>query len=99
MDDIIVWIIIIGFYAPLHYLLPVMVLFITGGEPEDVRKQLIRRALIDSTLSMVLAFAVVILMVNLGQMSLAMLILLVSMLYPFVRIWLHRREITRVEQT
>ena len=30
---------------------------------------------------------------------LAMLILFLSMLYPFVRIWLHRREITRVEQT
>lgn len=93
MDDIVVWIIIAAFYAPLHYLLPVLVLFITGGEPEAVRRRLIRRALADSTVSMVFAFAVVIFLVSQGRMSLAMLILLVSMLYPFIGIWRHRREI------
>jgi len=94
MGDTIVWIIIIAFYAPLHYLLPVLILFITGNEPEDVRKRLIRGAVIDSTGSMVIAFAVVIALVNSGQMFLAMLILLASMFYPFVRILLHRREIS-----
>ena len=93
MDDIIVWIIVAGFYAPLHYLLPVLILFITGNEPETLRKSMIRRALIDSTVSMVLAFTIVILLVNQGRMSLAMLILLSSMGFPFVRIWRHRREI------
>lgn len=93
MDDIVVWIIIIGFYAPLHYLLPVMILFITGNEPEPLRRQMIRRALLDSTVSMVLAFVIVIVLVNLGWMSPAMLILLLSMGFPFFRIWRHRREI------
>lgn len=93
MDDIVAWIIIIGFYAPLHYLLPVLVLFITGHEAETVRRRLIRRALIDSSVSMVGAFAVVILLVQRGSMSVAMLILLLSMAYPFVSIWRHRREI------
>ena len=93
MDDIIVWIIIAGFYAPLHYLLPVLVLFITGQETDNTRKRLIRNSLIDSTLSMVIAFGIVITLVTKGQMSTAMAILLVSMGFPFIRIWQHRREI------
>lgn len=94
MDILVVWLIIMAFYAPLHYLLPVMVLFITGRESEAVRRGLIRRALIDSTLSMVGAFAIVIYLVEQGVMTVAMLILLVSMLYPFIGIWRHRRELT-----
>ncbi len=94
MDDFIVWIIIIGFYAPLHFLLPVLILFITGNEPEDVRRQLIRGVLVDSAVSMVMAFAIVIYLAQQEEMSVAMSILLVSMLFPFVRIWRHRREIT-----
>jgi hypothetical protein len=92
MDDIVVWIIIAAFYAPLHYLLPVLILFITGREPEQARRGMIRRALIDSTLSMAVAFAVVIVLVQQGWISLAMLILLLSMGIPFIRIWRHRRE-------
>ncbi len=95
MDDVVVWIIIIGFYAPLHYLLPVLVLFITGKETEAERRQLIRRALIDSSWSIMLAFLIVIYLARTGQLSLAMLVLLLSMLLPFIRIWRHRREITR----
>jgi uncharacterized membrane protein YesL len=94
VDDIIVWIIIAAFYAPLHYLLPVLVLFITGSESDATRSQLIRRALLDSTLSMALAFTIVIVLVTQGWMSLAMAILLLSMTFPFVRIWLHRKQIS-----
>jgi hypothetical protein len=94
MDELIAWIIIAGFYAPLHFLLPVLVLFVTGSEPEQVRRRLIRGALIDSAISMALAFALVIVLVRHGWMSVAMLTLLLSMGAPFVRIWRHRREIT-----
>jgi len=94
MDNLVVWLIIIAFYAPLHYLLPVLVLFITGQESDEVRKGLIRRALIDSTLSMAGAFAIVIYLAGQGMMSAAMLILLVSIGFPFIRIWRHRCEIT-----
>jgi hypothetical protein len=93
MDDVIVWAIIVAFYAPLHYLLPVMVLFITGNETEQVRGKLIRRALLDSTLSMVLAFLVVVYLTSQGQLSAAMMGLFASMGLPFIRIWRHRREI------
>ena len=94
MDDAIVWIIIIAFYAPLHYLLPVLILFITGSEPEEQRRTLIRGALIDSTLSMIVAFVIIIALVSNGWISVAMLIMLVSMFYPFLRIFRHRKEIT-----
>ncbi len=94
MDNLVIWLIIIAFYAPLHYLLPVLFLFITGRESEKVRKGLMRRGLIDSTLSMVGAFAIVIYLAEQGTMSAAMLILLISMAYTFIGIWRHRREIT-----
>lgn len=93
MDDTIVWIIIVAFYAPLHYLLPVLILFITGNEPDEVRNRLIKGALIDSTLSMTVAFGVVIALVYSGRLFVAMLILMLSMLYPFIRIIRHRKEI------
>ncbi len=93
MDDLIVWIIIAAFYAPLHYLLPVLILFITGHEPEAVRKRFVRGALIDSSLSMAVAFVIVIPLVAHGRMLTAMLILLLSMGFPYLRIWWHRREI------
>ncbi len=94
MDDVVVWIIIAGFYAPLHFLVPLLVLFITGTEEEATRGRLMRAAARDSALSMLAAFAVVILLANIGRISLAMLVLLLSMLYPFIGIWRHRREIS-----
>lgn len=93
MDDIVVWIIIAGFYAPLHFLIPVLVLFTTGRESDAVRRRLIRRAVIDSTLSMIAAFTAAIALIGQGWISIAMLTLLLSMLYPFIGIWRHRREI------
>ncbi len=93
MDDIIVWIIIVAFYAPLHFLLPTLFLFITGSESNEVRRQLMRKALIDSALSMVAAFVVVILLVQADRIPLAMLVLLLSMAIPFIRIWRCRRTI------
>ena len=94
MDNLVVWLIIIAFYAPLHYLLPVVFLVITGRESEALRQRLIRRALIDSTLSLVGAFVIVIYLAEQRMMSTAMLILLLSMPYPFIGIWRNRREIT-----
>jgi hypothetical protein len=94
MNDFIVWVIIVAFYAPLHYLLPMLFLFITGSEPQAVRGTLIRRALFDSTLSMVAAFAAAILLAQRQELFTAMLVLLLSMGFPFLRIFRHRREIS-----
>ena len=94
MNDVTIWIIVIAFYAPLHYMIPVLVLFITGNESDDVRKQLIRRALIDASLSMFLAFAFAIVLVKMELMVWAMVLLLASMPTPFIRILQHRKEIS-----
>ena len=93
MNDPVTWIIIIAFYAPLHFMLPVLFLFIVGDETETVRKQLIRSALIDAALSMVVAFALAIMLVNNSQIALAMVVLILFMLVPFIRILKNRREI------
>ena len=37
MDDVIVWAIIVAFYAPLHYLLPVMVLLVKVAVPSVMK--------------------------------------------------------------
>ena len=91
MNDPVIWIIIIVFYAPLHFMLPVLFLFIVGDEAEAVRKQLIRNALIDAALSMVVAFAIAITLVNYSQIALAMVVLILFMLAPFIRILRNRR--------
>jgi hypothetical protein len=72
----------------------VLILFITGNEPEEQRRTLIRGALIDSTLSMIVAFVIIIALVSSGWISVAMLMMLVSMFYPFLRIFRHRKEIS-----
>ena len=74
-------------------MLPVLFLFIVGDETETVRKQLIRSALIDAALSMVVAFALAIMLVNYEQIALAMVILILFMLVPFIRIIRNRRII------
>lgn len=94
MNDVIIWIIVAAFYAPLHFLSPALFLFITGNEDEATRKRLIKRALVDSALSMAVAFAVVITLAKQDRIFVAMVVLLLSMAFPFVRIWRHRREIT-----
>lgn len=86
MDDPVVWIIVVAFYAPLHFLLPVLFLLIVGGEVNVVRKQLIRSALIDAAVSMVVAFTLAIILVNYAQIVLAMVVLMLFLLVPFIRI-------------
>jgi hypothetical protein len=93
VDDPVIWIIIIAFYSPLHFMLPVLFLFIVGGETETVRKQLIRRALIDAALSMVMAFLLAVMLVNYSQIALAMVVLVLFMLVPFIHILRKRRVI------
>jgi uncharacterized membrane protein YesL len=91
VDDPVIWIIIIAFYAPLHFMLPVLFLFIVGHESESDRKQMIRSALVDAAVSMVVAFALAILLVNYDHVGLAMLALILFMAVPFMRIIWNRR--------
>jgi hypothetical protein len=90
MDTTIVWLIIALFYAPLHYLLPLLVVVMTGREEGEARKRRLVATAIDCSLSMVIAFAVVIWLAA-DRLQLAMLVLLLSMATPYLRIWLHHR--------
>ncbi len=93
MSDVVIWVIVIAFYAPLHFMLPVLFLFITGKEPEAVRKALIRSVIRDALMSMIVAIALAVLLVNLGWIMPAMLVLMLSMSLPFLRIFHARRVI------
>lgn len=83
MDDTVIWIIIIGFYAPLHYLPPLlMVLFKTTDEN---RSNMLGTTAMDCTISMALAFGLVAL-VGLENMLLAMSILFLAIFLPYLRV-------------
>ena len=72
-------------------MLPVLFLFIVGHESEADRKQLIRNALVDAAVSMVVAFALAIMLVYYERVALAMVTLVLFMLVPFMRIISNRR--------
>ncbi len=90
MDATIVWLIIALFYAPLHYLLPLLVVLMTGREEGEARRQRLVATAIDCTLSMIVAFVVVIWLAG-ERLQTAMFVLLLSMTMPYLRIWLHHR--------
>jgi hypothetical protein len=90
MDATVVWLIIALFYAPLHYLLPMLVVVMTGSEEGEARKRRLIATAIDCTASMVIAFVVVIWLAA-DRLQVAMFVLLLSMATPYLRIWLHHR--------
>jgi len=90
METTVVWVIIALFYAPLHYLLPILVVVMTGREEGEARKRRLVTTAIDCTLSMAIAFAIVIWLAG-DWLQVAMLVLLLSMATPYLRIWLHHR--------
>ena len=92
MDATIVWLIVALFYAPLHYLLPILVVVMTGREEGEERKRRLVATAVDCTLSMLIAFTLVIWLAA-DRLQLAMFVLLLSMALPYFRIWLHHRAV------
>jgi len=90
MDDVIVWMIIILFYAPLHYLLPLLVVFLRGADQRASLKRHLIQTAIDCTVSMGSAFLLVIGLAD-QNMQAAMLILSISLVLPYIRLMLTRR--------
>ena len=88
MNDAVVWLIIAAFYAPLHYGGPIGVAILTTPS-SSLRRRLIRYMVIECSLSMLIAFALVIWLVK-DQLGIAMLILLLSMLVPYLSLLAHR---------
>jgi hypothetical protein len=94
MTDTIAWIIAVAFYAPFHYLGPLLVSFLTGTETPPERKRLIIVILIDCTLSMLVAFFLAYWLYK-SNLQLAMLMLLLSMCIPYLHIAVMRKFRTR----
>lgn len=90
MSDITVWIIALAFYAPIHYLGPGLVVFLTGEEAPAERQRLLRGIAIDCTLSMVIAFGIAIALFE-RVPQLAALTFLLAALVPYLHVWLKRR--------
>lgn len=84
MDDIVIWIIVALFYAPLHYLVPALVVILRSEDRS--RRTRLRQTLVDCTLSMAVSFALVVWLVRAERLTAAMLVLLVSLALPYVRI-------------
>ncbi len=96
MDAFITWLIIAIFYAPLHYLIPIVIVFFQNVADPMVRKRRMISTAIDCTFSMVAAFVLVIWLSG-DQLHVAMYILMISMSTPYARIWLQRRKAGTIE--
>ena len=77
------------FYAPIHYLGPVLVTLLTGSDEPLASRQLLRRILVDCTVSMLFAFALAACIFRKSPQY-AAVILLVAMLVPYIHIWVSR---------
>ncbi len=86
--DALTWIIVAAFYAPLHYLVPLLVTAFRSDDTE--RRARLRRTAIDCTLSMSIGFGLVVWLAR-DNLQLAMAILFLSMLAPYLRLLLARR--------
>lgn len=87
--DTLTWVIIAAFYAPLHYLVPLLITFFRSTDRE--RRERLRNTALDCTLSMSLGFILVIWLAQ-DRLQLAMGILFLSMLFPYLRLLLVRES-------
>ena len=94
MTDTIAWIIAITFYAPFHYLGPLLVSFLTGSETPPYRRRLIITILIDCTLSMLIAFLIAFWLFK-TDLQLAIFVLLGSICIPYLHIAAMRKYRSR----
>lgn len=90
MSDTLAWIIALGFYAPFHYLGPLLVGYLTGQETPLQRRRLLIRLLIDCSVTLIVGFALAIWLFN-RELTLAMLVLVVSMCLPYLHIIITRK--------
>ena len=74
MSEAVVWLIIAAFYAPLHFGGPVGVAILTS-EGVQYRQRMVRHMLVDSAVSMLLAFILVIWLTR-DNIQLAMMVML-----------------------
>lgn len=91
MNDPTAWLIALAFFAPLHYLGPLLTGLLTGDEDAATRKRLLTRLAIDCTLTMGLAFVIAMLTFA-TRPGIAIGILIAAMFTPYAHLWVHRRR-------
>jgi len=89
MDSTVTWLIIALFYAPLHFLVPLLVVLVRSEGPQR-RRRALRLTLLDCSLSMAASFALVIWLAGSARLTTAMLVLLLSLALPYIRIFTRR---------
>lgn len=94
MSDTTVWIIALAFYAPIHFLGPALVGFLTGPETPSQRRQLLVRIFVDCGVSMLAAFAVAAPLFRQAPQY-AALVLLAAMFIPYLHVWIRHRRALR----
>jgi ABC-type methionine transport system permease subunit len=87
MNEVVVWLIIAAFYAPLHFGGPLGVVILIERDVR-LRRRMIRYMLLDCALSMLTAFTLVIWLAG-NTLGLAMAIMLLSMLVPYLLMFIH----------
>ncbi|MGD2082145.1 MAG: hypothetical protein PVF91_04215 [Chromatiales bacterium] len=91
MLDPLTWLVFALVYAPLHYMLPLWLAWLTGVETGRERGRLVRAIVLDCTLSLGLAITAALCLVNPAPQS-AMAVLLAAVFAPYTHIWLYRRR-------
>lgn len=92
MDSFIVWLIIALFFAPLHYLIPILVVVLNLKHPDE-KSHAVKTTIIDCTISMLIGFGAIFLFF-MDDLEIAILILLLAFISPYIWIFLIRREIS-----
>jgi hypothetical protein len=83
MPDLTTWAIVALFYAPLHFLIPILVVSMRAPDPVS-RNRAIFAAAVDCGTSMLLAFALAIWLAD-EYLQWAVVVLLTFMLLPYLR--------------
>ena len=91
MSDITVWLIALGFFAPVHYLGPALVALLSGKEEFEQRRKMLKRIVVDCTVSMAAAFAVAVPLFKIAP-QFAALVFLLAMSAPYIHVWAYRRR-------
>lgn len=95
MSDLGAWLIGLAFYAPIHYLGPLLVIVLTGAEDSVTRIRLIKMVAVECTVSMLFAFALAVWLFNDHPRS-AISILVTAMFVPYLHVYRARVRTRRV---
>jgi hypothetical protein len=93
MNDMTGWLIGLAFYAPIHYLGPALVVLLTGSADQQARKLRFKTAIVECTVSMLLAFGLAVWLFD-AHPTWAVAALTTAMLIPYLHLYLTRNRLS-----